>query len=62
MKKIRIAFIRAALSLCLAFVVTFVFNRFNSAPGVLGLAAFMFGFAYLIEFTRSRDKKEKGYQ
>lgn len=60
MKKIRIAFIRAALSVCLAFVVTFIFKKFNSIPGVLGLAAFMFGFAYLIEYTRGREKKEQG--
>ncbi|MFC1883681.1 hypothetical protein ACFL2O_02820 [Thermodesulfobacteriota bacterium] len=60
MKKIRKALIRAALSVCFAFVVTFIFKRFNSVPGVIGLAAFMFGFAYLIEYTRGREKNEQG--
>ncbi|HEJ83469.1 MAG: hypothetical protein K9N21_12850 [Deltaproteobacteria bacterium] len=57
MKKIRIVVIRLILSGIFAFVISRLFFESMSATKVLGLGVALFGFAYLFEYVRIRNKK-----
>ncbi len=57
MKKTRIIVIRLVLSGIFAFVISRIFFDNMSATRVLGLGLALFGFAYLFEWVRDRDKK-----
>ena len=63
MRKIRILIIRAALSVLFSYAACYIFFRTTSPSRVLGLALFMLGLAYIIEYVRNRDKEDepKGY-
>ena len=56
MKTIKIFVIRLFLSLFLAFFITRFFSPGIHLIKVFGLAAIMFGLAYLFEYTKKRDK------
>ena len=60
MKKIRILLIRAGLSILFSYIACLIFFRNDSPSRVLGLAAFMFVLAYIIEYVRNRQKSEEG--
>jgi uncharacterized membrane protein YedE/YeeE len=57
MKKTRVVVIRLILSAIFAVVISRLFFNDMSAAKVVGLGIFLFGFAYLFEYVRSRDKK-----
>ena len=57
MKKSRIIIIRLILSGIFAFIISRLFFQNMSALKVIGLGIVMFGFAYLFEYIRKRDKE-----
>ena len=57
MKKSRIIIIRLILSGIFAFIISRLFFQNMSALKVIGLGVVMFGFAYLFEYVRKRDKE-----
>jgi len=56
MKKSRIIIIRLILAGICAFVISSLFFDDMSASKVIGLGAALFGFAYLFEYVRNRNK------
>ncbi|MBW1784155.1 MAG: hypothetical protein JRL30_25870 [Deltaproteobacteria bacterium] len=56
MKKSRIIIIRLILAGICAFVISRLFFDDMSASKVIGLGAALFGFAYLFEYVRNRNK------
>ena len=57
MKNTRIIVIRLILSGIFAFIIARLFFQDMSALRVLGFGVVLFGFAYLFEYIRKRDKK-----
>ena len=57
MKKTRTIVIRLILSGIFAFIISRLFFQDMSALKVIGLGIVMFGFAYLFEYVRKRDKE-----
>jgi len=57
MKKKRVIVIRLILSGIFAFVISRLFFDNMSTTKVLGLGAVLFGFAYLFEYVRNRNKE-----
>jgi len=57
MKKARIVVIRLILSAVFAVIISRLFFSHMSAWTVIGLGAALFGFAYLFEYVRNRDKR-----
>ncbi|MDQ1334522.1 MAG: hypothetical protein QG552_1472 [Thermodesulfobacteriota bacterium] len=56
MKKTRIIVIRLILSGIFAVIISRLFFNHMSVIKVIGLGVALFGFAYLFEFVRNRDK------
>ena len=56
MKKTRIVVIRLILAAIFAVVISRLFFKDMSTVKVVGLGAALFGFAYLFEYVRKRDK------
>lgn len=56
MKKYRIVVIRLVLSGIFAFVISRLFFDDMSVAKILGLGVALFGFAYLFEYVRNRNK------
>ena len=56
MKNTRIIVIRLILAGIFAFIIARLFFQEVSALRVLGLGAVLFGFAYLFEYVRKRNK------
>ena len=50
--------IRAVLAVVLAFFISRVFFQGMDTAKVLGLAAILFGLAYLFEYLRKRDEED----
>ncbi|MFH1952227.1 MAG: hypothetical protein ABIL06_11495 [Pseudomonadota bacterium] len=57
MKKTRIIVIRLILSGVFALVISRLFFQDLSVSKVLGLGVVLFGFAYLFEYVRKRNKE-----
>jgi len=57
MKKTRLVVVRLALSGIFAIVISRLFFDDMSATKILGLGAALFGFAYLFEYVRNRNKE-----
>ena len=57
MKKSQIIVIRLILSGIFAFIISRLFFQNMSMLKVIGLGVVLFGFAYLFEYIRKRDKE-----
>jgi len=57
MKNTRVIVIRLILSGVFAFILARLFFQEMSASRVIGLGIVLFGFAYLFEYVRKRNKK-----
>lgn len=59
MSSFRVILIRAALAIAIAVVVMRLFFPEGGTGRTLGLAAVLFGLAYVFEYTKRRDRDQK---